>query len=93
VIIDFEHLFDGFRDDQSAYDSLIANEHDTISELESGCGGSTLDRFSCVFNLEQSSIWAKGRNTVVISSSAWLHNNSLIFLVVSTLYEDAGKSG
>jgi hypothetical protein len=93
VVIDFEHLFYGFWDDQSTHNSLVANEHNAISEFKSGCGGTTLDRFSCVFNLEQSSIWAKGRNTVVISSSAWLHCNSLIFVVVSTLYEDAGKSG
>ena len=93
MVVDFEHLFDGFWDDQPADDSLVTHERNAVSEYEScGCGTS-LDRFSSVLDLEQSPIWAKGGDAVVISSSAWLHLISLICLVVSTLYEDEGECG
>jgi hypothetical protein len=91
VVVNFEHLFDGFRDDQSAHDALVTDKNNTVTELES-CGGcSPLHGLTCIFNLEQSSVWAKGGDAVVVSSSAWLHFNSLIFSVESTLYEDEGS--
>ena len=74
MAIDFEHLLNGLGDDETADDALVADQDDAVFEFETGRGGPALHRFAGVFNLKQSSIWAESCDSVVVPSSAWLHN-------------------
>ena len=40
------NLFNGFWNNQSADDSFVANKYYSVFKLQSGCCGSSLDRFS-----------------------------------------------
>ena len=91
VAINFEHLFDGLWDDQATDDALVAHQDNPVLELQSCCCCPSLDGFTSIFNLKQASIWAECRNSVIVSSSTWLHGMTSIVLVWLTLYEDAGR--
>ena len=73
MTVDLEHLLNGFWDDEAADDALVADQHHTVLELQSGRGRTSLDGFASVFNLKQSSVWAKRCDAVIVSSSTWLH--------------------
>jgi hypothetical protein len=73
VTVNLEHLLNGFRDDEAADDALVTHKHNAVLEFQSGRGRTTLDGFASVFNLKQSSVWAKRCDAVIVSSSTWLH--------------------
>jgi len=85
VAVNFEHLFDGLGDDQSTDDALVADKNDAVLELQSGRGRSPFDGFACVLDLEESSVWAESGDSVIVSSSAWLHGLTSVLGSVDTL--------
>ena len=52
----------------------LSHTNNTVFEFQCGRGGTSLDGFTGVFNTKQSSVGAKRRDAVIVSSSTWLHN-------------------
>ena len=86
MVVNFEHFFNGLRNDQSACNSFVTDQNYTIPKLET-CGRSASLRSSSIFNLKQSSVWTECCNSVVVSSSARLQSAHLEWLSGSGSYQ------
>ena len=80
VLVNLKHLLNWFWYYKTANNSFVTNQNNTISEFQSGSGSTSLHRFARVFYLEQTSIWAKSRNSwsYPLRLAAFVHSHSSV---------------
>lgn len=65
VAVDLNDLLDGGGLEQGGGDALLDAEHHTLVGCDADCGGSELDSFEGVFDLEETSFGGEGVDTPI----------------------------
>ena len=73
VLVDVVDLLDGVRLDESAGNTFVHDQDDTIFELQSDGCRTFLDGLTRVLHLEEPSVGGENGDTSVIGHLSWLH--------------------